>query len=127
MRRSFSCNEIQLRFKIEIKQKKIDLAERKKDPAGSKIQNPVYQQLTIAIAEADATVSSLGARVAEYQRRYGELLKERYRATPAEAGAKGNAAQGKHAPASPADASPYHRALSDTCVSPRATSRRQAP
>jgi len=54
-------------------QKKIDLAERKTDPAGARIQNPVYQQLTIAIAEADATVSSLGARVAEYQRRYGEL------------------------------------------------------
>jgi len=54
-------------------QKKIDLAERKADPAGAKIQNPVYQQLTIAIAEADATVASLNARVAEYQRRYGEL------------------------------------------------------
>ena len=56
-------------------QKKIDLAGRKGDPSGSRIQNPVYQQLTIAIAEADATVSSLGARVAEYQRRYGELRK----------------------------------------------------
>jgi polysaccharide chain length determinant protein (PEP-CTERM system associated) len=56
-------------------QKKIDLAGRKADPAGARIQNPVYQQLTIAIAEADATVSSLGARVAEYQRRYGELRK----------------------------------------------------
>ena len=54
-------------------QKKIDLADRKADPSGARIQNPVYQQLTIAIAEADATVSSLGARVAEYQRRYGEL------------------------------------------------------
>ena len=54
-------------------QKKVDLTERKADPAGARIQNPVYQQLTIAIAEADATVSSLGARVAEYQRRYGEL------------------------------------------------------
>jgi polysaccharide chain length determinant protein (PEP-CTERM system associated) len=54
-------------------QKKIDLAERKADPAGARIQNPVYQQLTISIAEADANVSSLGARVAEYQRRYGEL------------------------------------------------------
>jgi polysaccharide chain length determinant protein (PEP-CTERM system associated) len=54
-------------------QKKVELGERKADPAGAKIQNPVYQQLTIAIAEADATVSSLGARVAEYQRRYGEL------------------------------------------------------
>lgn len=54
-------------------QKKLDLAESKKDPAGARIQNPVYQQLTIAIAEADATVSSLGARVAEYQRRFAEL------------------------------------------------------
>jgi len=54
-------------------QKKIDLADRKADPAGTRIQNPVYQQLTIAIAEADATVASLQARVAEYQRRYGEL------------------------------------------------------
>ncbi len=54
-------------------QKKVDLAEKKSDPTGARIQNPVYQQLTIAIAEADATVSSLGARVAEYQRRYGEL------------------------------------------------------
>ncbi len=54
-------------------QKKAELAQRKADPAGTKIQNPVYQQLTIAIAEADATVSSLGARVAEYQRRFAEL------------------------------------------------------
>ena len=54
-------------------QKKIDLAGHKADPAGARIQNPVYQQLTIAIAEADATVSSLSARVAEYQRRYSEL------------------------------------------------------
>jgi len=56
-------------------QKKIDLAERKADPAGSKIQNPVYQQLTVAIAEADATGASLQARVAEFQRRYDELRK----------------------------------------------------
>ena len=54
-------------------QKKAEIAERRADPAGARIQNPVYQQLTIAIAEADATVSSLGARVAEYQRRYNEL------------------------------------------------------
>lgn len=54
-------------------QKKAEIAERKADPAGARIQNPVYQQLTIAIAEADATVSSLGARVSEYQRRYNEL------------------------------------------------------
>ncbi|HUW28665.1 MAG TPA: XrtA system polysaccharide chain length determinant [Sulfuriferula sp.] len=36
-------------------------------------QNPVYQQLTIAIAEADATVASLKARVGEYQSRLTQL------------------------------------------------------
>lgn len=54
-------------------QKKVELAARKADPVGAKIQNPVYQQLTIAIAEADATVASLNARVGEYQRRLSEL------------------------------------------------------
>lgn len=54
-------------------EKTAEQAQRKKDPAGTRIQNPVYQQLTIAIAEADATVSAMGARVAEYQRRFGEL------------------------------------------------------
>jgi protein tyrosine kinase modulator len=54
-------------------QKKQEIAQRKADPAGSKVQNPVYQQLTISIAEADANVSSLKARVGEYQRRFEEL------------------------------------------------------
>ena len=54
-------------------QKKAEMTDRTTGSAGSRIQNPVYQQLTIAIAEADATVSSLGARVAEYQRRYSDL------------------------------------------------------
>jgi polysaccharide chain length determinant protein (PEP-CTERM system associated) len=54
-------------------QKKTDLGGGEAGPSGARIQNPVYQQLTIAIAEADATVASLNARVAEYQRRYGEL------------------------------------------------------
>jgi polysaccharide chain length determinant protein (PEP-CTERM system associated) len=54
-------------------QKKAEQTGQPDTPAGARIQNPVYQQLTIAIAEADATVASLQARVAEYQRRYGEL------------------------------------------------------
>ncbi len=54
-------------------QKKQELAARKSDPRGAKIQNPVYQQLTIAIAEADATVASLQARVSEFRGRYGAL------------------------------------------------------
>jgi polysaccharide chain length determinant protein (PEP-CTERM system associated) len=54
-------------------QKKAQLTGGAGGAAGARIENPVYQQLTIAIAEADATVASLNARVAEYQRRYGEL------------------------------------------------------
>lgn len=54
-------------------QKKQDTSVKKNDPLGSKIQNPVYQQLTIAIAEADAMVAALQARVGEYQRRYADL------------------------------------------------------
>ena len=54
-------------------QKKQELSQKKNDPASGKIQNPVYQQLTIAIAEADATMASLQARVGEYQRRFTEL------------------------------------------------------
>lgn len=54
-------------------QKRAEAAGRGGDAMGARIQNPVYQQLTIAIAEADATVASLSARVDEYQRRYGEL------------------------------------------------------
>ena len=53
-------------------EKKLALAETASEP-GAGVQNPVYQQLTIAIADADATVSSLNARVGEYQRRYDEL------------------------------------------------------
>ncbi|MGA7181647.1 MAG: XrtA system polysaccharide chain length determinant [Thiobacillaceae bacterium] len=54
-------------------QKKQEIAQRKADPAGSRVQNPVYQQLTISIAEADANVASLRARVGEYQHRFDEL------------------------------------------------------
>ena len=56
-------------------QKKQEMAQQKADPTGSKVQNPVYQQLTISIAEADANVASLKARVGEYQRRYDALRK----------------------------------------------------
>ena len=56
-------------------QKKQEMAQQKADPTGAKVQNPVYQQLTISIAEADANVASLKARVGEYQRRYDELRK----------------------------------------------------
>jgi len=57
-------------------EKKADLAKIKADPSGTRIQNPVYQQLTLSIAEADANVSSLRARVGEYQRRYADLRQD---------------------------------------------------
>lgn len=35
--------------------------------------NPVYQQLSVTLAEAEATVASMKARVAEYEDRYNQL------------------------------------------------------
>ncbi len=40
-----------------------------------KAQNPVYQQLSIAIAEADANAASLRARVAQYEGKRNDLLR----------------------------------------------------
>jgi hypothetical protein len=62
------------------------------------------------------------------ERRTGELLKELPRATPAQAGAKGNVAQGKDAPPAmrSASPSPYAKALSDTGISTQSASRYQA-
>lgn len=42
--------------------------------AGIKAQNPIYQQLSIAIAEADANLASLKARVAQMQKKRNELM-----------------------------------------------------
>lgn len=42
--------------------------------AALKAQNPIYQQLTIAIAEADANVASLRARVGQMQKKRAALL-----------------------------------------------------
>lgn len=41
---------------------------------GIKAQNPVYQQLSIAIAEADANMASLQTRVGQIQKKRGELI-----------------------------------------------------
>lgn len=41
---------------------------------GIKAQNPVYQQLSIAIAEADANMASLKARVGQIQKKRAELM-----------------------------------------------------
>jgi len=55
-------------------QKKQD-AKAIKHTGDGRALNPVYQQLTVAIAEADATVASLKARVDEYQSRLSQLKK----------------------------------------------------
>lgn len=43
-------------------------------PASIKAQNPIYQQMTIAIAEADANAASLRARVGQLQKKRNDLV-----------------------------------------------------
>ncbi len=55
-------------------QKKQEEEAIKAQPKGAiKAQNPVYQQLSIAIAEADANMASLKTRVAQIQNKRNEL------------------------------------------------------
>lgn len=55
-------------------QKKQEEEALKAQPKGAiKAQNPVYQQLSIAIAEADANMASLKTRVAQIQNKRNEL------------------------------------------------------
>ncbi|TCV88158.1 XrtA system polysaccharide chain length determinant [Sulfurirhabdus autotrophica] len=54
-------------------QKKEDASKRKPGNAAAQSQNPVYQQLSIALSEADANAASLRARVAEYEKRFSQL------------------------------------------------------
>lgn len=49
-------------------------AQANVNPVAVKAQNPVYQQLSIAIAEADAQVASIKARVKQFEQRRNELL-----------------------------------------------------
>lgn len=52
-------------------QKKSDAAVVK--PGGTRNKNSVYQQLTVALAEEEANVASLRARVGEFEGRYAQL------------------------------------------------------
>ena len=58
-------------------QKREEVAARKKLDPSSPVSlvntNPVYQQLKISLAESEANVASLRARVEEYQSRYNQL------------------------------------------------------
>lgn len=55
-------------------QKRQELTARKKfaaaNPGASVSNNPVYQQLRVSLAESEANVASLRARVSEYESRY---------------------------------------------------------
>jgi polysaccharide chain length determinant protein (PEP-CTERM system associated) len=55
-------------------QKRQELQARKKfavaNPGASVSNNPVYQQLKVSLAEAEANTASLRARVSEYEERY---------------------------------------------------------
>lgn len=59
-------------------QKVAEIAARKKSglsgPASLSNTNPVYQQIKVSLAETEATVASLRARVAEYQARHDALM-----------------------------------------------------
>lgn len=59
-------------------QKRQELIARKKNaaanPGSSVSNNPVYQQIRVSLAEAEANVASLHARVAEYEARYKRSL-----------------------------------------------------
>lgn len=58
----------------QLKEQKQQEAKRAKPSASqASAQNPVYQQLSVSLAAAEATVASMRARVAEYNRRLSDL------------------------------------------------------
>jgi polysaccharide chain length determinant protein (PEP-CTERM system associated) len=60
----------------KLRDQKAAEAKKQKPVSPSQLQqqrNPVFQQLTVALATAEAQVASMSARVAEYQRRFDEL------------------------------------------------------
>lgn len=65
----------QLIARLEEQKKQEEAMVRSQPQAAIKAQNPVYQQLSIAIAEADATAASLRTRVAQMQNKRNELFK----------------------------------------------------
>ncbi|MGH8642700.1 MAG: XrtA system polysaccharide chain length determinant [Burkholderiales bacterium] len=49
------------------------LTARKPSLSGARMQDAMYQQLTVSLATAEANVASMQARVTEYTKRYNEL------------------------------------------------------
>jgi polysaccharide chain length determinant protein (PEP-CTERM system associated) len=63
-----------LRILAQLKEQRMEEDALRKSSGGAALsQGPVYQQLTVALASAEATVAAMKARVAEYSARYSEL------------------------------------------------------
>lgn len=63
------------RLQEQKKQEEDAAAKHQVQSVGTKAQNPVYQQLSLAIAESDANVASLKARVGQLQGKHDNLFK----------------------------------------------------
>lgn len=63
------------------KQLRQELEKRQSNGTGGDTSDPVYQQLKLALADSDAQVAGLQARVADYEGRYKKLL-DRARSVP---------------------------------------------
>ena len=65
------------RIVAQLQQQKMEDAKLKAATPVTRIsssaENPVYQQLSVAVAEAEARVASMQARVAEYEERYKQI------------------------------------------------------
>ncbi|MEO8005735.1 MAG: XrtA system polysaccharide chain length determinant [Betaproteobacteria bacterium] len=59
--------------KAEMAVKRAEIKKNRPSASAVQAQDPVYQQLTVSLASAEANAAALRARVAEYQRRYAEL------------------------------------------------------
>ena len=64
----------QLIARIQEQKQQEEKQVQTQSPASLKAQNPIYQQLTIAIAEADANAASLRSRAAQLQKKRGALM-----------------------------------------------------
>ena len=61
-----------VRIIAQLKEQKAEEDKMEKPPSAAR-QGPVYQQLTVALASAEANVAAMRARVTEYDFRYNEL------------------------------------------------------
>lgn len=59
--------------KAELAVKRAEIKKNRPSASAVQAQDPVYQQLTVSLASAEANAAALRARVAEYQKRYSEL------------------------------------------------------